>query len=696
MKKFTPLQTNTRKGKGFTLIEIIIAVGIFTVIMLLSVGGFLSLSSVQKSVQNNQEILNEFRFAIDLIGREVTSGYSFTDNCENGCGNVKFVSKVRPDVPSGVIHYYLDTNTGRIIKGKQTTYGACYDLIGDPPFYAQCYQPFTSDKVFVDSFKLFIDHDEEWDEKTIITIVIEGRVLPGTKNEKPFQISSSYSPRLAQDPNATTPTDNQPPEIVITNPWHWETFPKEEDSVPIEGTAFDNVVLKKIWWENEESSYTGFALNSTGNISDWIWSILPFRHLHVGENVLNVTAYDKDGNSMSDTVTVTRNDITSLPKPVFHRGYERCSGDKLQIVTSVSGRFDAEKYYLFRCDAGADPNCVPTTQVVLITAQPEERDPWARPKTYEFYTSTNGALWDMVTSGDFPPDGNESAIYFEKRQARYVRLVITAGYSGSLSQIGEFTLVQPNGVPIPKAGWGVVDVNPSCSSGDINDFFDGNPMTCWNSGSGCDPDTGPPHNIDIDLGSMYEFDRFHYVPHQNLRWINLIDTLPAKGTYSYRARLSCTRCNPDIYSPYSDILTIVASLDCLLGGGNGGGGGADFSLTRAPNIIRVGVTGDPNSPSVSESTRVKVNPSGGFSSNITMSVISSGLPSAYLEAHEWPDGTTISSGNYDTGVRYRIVVKGDTPVGATTYPITLQGTGGGKTHTITVYLLVEDAGGGVN
>ena len=139
---------------GFSLIEMLVALGVFSLVVFLIIGSFLSLRSVQKDAQSAQEILNELRFSLDVIAKEITSGSAFPDKCENGCGNIVFASKVRPDVPLRTIEYKLAG--GVIMKGDQKTYGECASL----PLNSGCYQPITSDKLRIDLLEFFINYEK--------------------------------------------------------------------------------------------------------------------------------------------------------------------------------------------------------------------------------------------------------------------------------------------------------------------------------------------------------------------------------------------------------------------------------------------------------------------------------------------------------------------------------------------------------
>lgn len=81
-------------NKGFTLIEMIVAVGVFTVAITLSLASFLNISAVQKKAEAFRLVNNNLNFALESMVREIKtgSGYSSSDGSSltitNGAGEI--------------------------------------------------------------------------------------------------------------------------------------------------------------------------------------------------------------------------------------------------------------------------------------------------------------------------------------------------------------------------------------------------------------------------------------------------------------------------------------------------------------------------------------------------------------------------------------------------------------------------------
>ncbi|MBI2054994.1 MAG: hypothetical protein HYT39_02760 [Candidatus Sungbacteria bacterium] len=68
---------------GFTLLEMIVSLGMFSVLIIASIGVILGVSRAQTKTANLQTIQDNIRFSMELITRELRTGsdYSLTTFC---------------------------------------------------------------------------------------------------------------------------------------------------------------------------------------------------------------------------------------------------------------------------------------------------------------------------------------------------------------------------------------------------------------------------------------------------------------------------------------------------------------------------------------------------------------------------------------------------------------------------------------
>jgi prepilin-type N-terminal cleavage/methylation domain-containing protein len=90
--------------KGFSLIEVLVSLSLFTVVITISIGVLMVLVAANARAQNTQSIMTNLSFAMDSITREIRTGADFycgspaslpvsgntTQNCANGGDSFSF------------------------------------------------------------------------------------------------------------------------------------------------------------------------------------------------------------------------------------------------------------------------------------------------------------------------------------------------------------------------------------------------------------------------------------------------------------------------------------------------------------------------------------------------------------------------------------------------------------------------------
>jgi prepilin-type N-terminal cleavage/methylation domain-containing protein len=100
--------------KGFTLIEMLVSVAIFSVVMVMSLGALLALSTADRKAEALKSGMDDLNFALDSMSRSIRTGYAFHcasplgQDCLAGSNEFVFTGN------NGVQTYYrLDsTNAG--------------------------------------------------------------------------------------------------------------------------------------------------------------------------------------------------------------------------------------------------------------------------------------------------------------------------------------------------------------------------------------------------------------------------------------------------------------------------------------------------------------------------------------------------------------------------------------------------------
>lgn len=109
----------TKELPGFTLLEMIVSTGIFSIIVIASIGIMLSVTKAQLRTANLQAIQDNIRFSTELLTKEMRTGqkYQLTTACTPTVGE-----EISFDATSGPRVYYLDDAKKALmrIKGAPT------------------------------------------------------------------------------------------------------------------------------------------------------------------------------------------------------------------------------------------------------------------------------------------------------------------------------------------------------------------------------------------------------------------------------------------------------------------------------------------------------------------------------------------------------------------------------------------------
>jgi prepilin-type N-terminal cleavage/methylation domain-containing protein len=128
---------HTRKS-GFSLVEMIVSVGLFSVVMLISTGAYLSLISLDRKARATNDLVTNLNFVIDTMERSLRSGSNFQcggvggTNCSGGSTSFTYVNDVGQTVT-----YSYDSEHSAI---AQSINGGVSQQLTDPRVKIQALQ----------------------------------------------------------------------------------------------------------------------------------------------------------------------------------------------------------------------------------------------------------------------------------------------------------------------------------------------------------------------------------------------------------------------------------------------------------------------------------------------------------------------------------------------------------------------------
>jgi prepilin-type N-terminal cleavage/methylation domain-containing protein len=104
--------------KGFTLVEIMVSLAIFSVVMVVALGAFLKIVDVNKRAQSIESAVNNLNFTMEAMSRELRTGSQYTP----GQNSIVFIGKYTTDVvPLPVYYGYRLVVGGKIQRAVPST-----------------------------------------------------------------------------------------------------------------------------------------------------------------------------------------------------------------------------------------------------------------------------------------------------------------------------------------------------------------------------------------------------------------------------------------------------------------------------------------------------------------------------------------------------------------------------------------------
>lgn len=166
------------KKAGYTLIELIIAIGLFALVMTLASGAYLFMISINRQVQGTATGIDNLSFALEDMTRSIRTGGTYScngsGNCSGGGNSFSFT-----DSNGVMITYDLAGSTLRKTKGGVSS------TLTDP-------------KVVISSLLFYADGTARAPgdyEQAHVTIVVSGTVAAGPGKTVPFTVETAATMR---------------------------------------------------------------------------------------------------------------------------------------------------------------------------------------------------------------------------------------------------------------------------------------------------------------------------------------------------------------------------------------------------------------------------------------------------------------------------------------------------------------------
>ena len=157
--------------RGFTLIEMLIALAIFSIIMVISVGSLISLINANHKAQTLKTVVNNLHFALENMSRNIRTGTNY--HCGGGdvrlpadCATVPQTQLAFKARDGNYMAYRIDQN-GAIVRSRSSDYTQLFD--------SDNLIPVTAPEIKVEALSFYVDGASSGDAKQPRVLIL-GRV----------------------------------------------------------------------------------------------------------------------------------------------------------------------------------------------------------------------------------------------------------------------------------------------------------------------------------------------------------------------------------------------------------------------------------------------------------------------------------------------------------------------------------------
>ncbi len=176
------------KNKGFTLVEMIVAVGLFAIVMTVATGAIFSIVDANRSAQSLNSAITNFSFAAESMVRDIRTGNRYVcggtlpiqnplDCAADGNTDIAFY-----DANNNPVQYYLDQTAHQIMKWENN---------------APAPIAITAPEVTIESMLFYVSGTDivSHQHQPKVLLIIKGYAGVG-KNKSSFNIQTLISQRL--------------------------------------------------------------------------------------------------------------------------------------------------------------------------------------------------------------------------------------------------------------------------------------------------------------------------------------------------------------------------------------------------------------------------------------------------------------------------------------------------------------------
>lgn len=178
------IHRNTEHKQGFTLIEIIVSVALFTVVMTVALGALFMVISANKQAKGIKLVVNNVNLAMESMTRDLRVGFQYCDSqSQSETGSC--------DSVTGTTQIWFTTDQGDQFSSYRLFDGSIQRRIGTSGTFFDV----TGEDVVIDDMQFYIQGTLAGDTvQPFVTIVVDGTIRVAEVTDD-FHLQSTISQR---------------------------------------------------------------------------------------------------------------------------------------------------------------------------------------------------------------------------------------------------------------------------------------------------------------------------------------------------------------------------------------------------------------------------------------------------------------------------------------------------------------------
>ena len=192
--KLAPAKQYQNTCRGFTLVEMLVAVSIFAIVMTISIGTLIVLLSAAGVAQSAQSITSNLSFAVDTIARHIRTGYDYYCTNTVPADGAALPSSIGDCVDGASVFVFTEQNqsgsgTQRVAYRFDSTEQALFQKVEDGSWVR-----LTSTEVIINPFSFTLVGSAEGDDvQPTVRILLKAEPADERANVYPFHIQTTVT-----------------------------------------------------------------------------------------------------------------------------------------------------------------------------------------------------------------------------------------------------------------------------------------------------------------------------------------------------------------------------------------------------------------------------------------------------------------------------------------------------------------------